>query len=302
MMSDYKKGLLMALTTAVLWGGASSLAKLTSAEGLSQLSVVVYRAIVVVVLVGLWLLAKKGRDVFMLSRRTLALYVALGFLTMVCTTGGFMLSCVYLTIPQAVILHYTFPLLTILGDVFLTKERPGIPQILASVLIITGLYVGFFMGRGIGAISMPGLAWGTLSVFGVAGIAILTRTAMKDGRGDPLLQLFYSHLFGGLMLAVGKTALIGWGDLSGLTPQIFAIVQYFVLGPGLIAFALLFTSMRYISASTASLICSLEIVIAIVVMIPLFHTLPTAQEVAGSLIILFAVCISMIPRRSRRPS
>lgn len=298
MVTNYQKGLLMALGTALFWGASSSVAKLISAQGVHQLTVMVYRAIFVFFVVGAWILHRRGREAFRLSGRLCAIYAVLGFLTLVCMAGGYMMSCVYLSVPQAVILHFTFPIPTILGDIFITRERPTPIQIAASLLIVLGLYVGFAMDGGLGTLSFVGLAWGLLSVFGFAAQTLTTRYIVKGGKTDPIVQLFYTHVFGGIMVFIGKSLFFGWSDLSAITPIAFALMQYPATMGGMFAFALLFSSMKYIPATTASLVCTLEIVLALAMMPLLLGELPTPHETAGSLIILFAVAISTLRKKA----
>ena len=301
MISNYRKGILMAALTAVVWGGSGPFAKIISANGLSQITVSVYRTWFVVVVVGLWLLWGRGPSAFRASRQTLVAYVAIGFLSIVCTGMGYMMSCVYLTVPQAVILHYTFPLLTIAGDCLLTKERPTLLQAAAGVLIVVGLYVGFAMGSGLGGlekISVLGAIWGTISVVGFSAQNLMTRSMLRDGGTDPIVQLFYANVFGGIMVVAGKSLFLGWGDLHLITPRIFLLMQYPAVMGGLIGFALLFTSMKYIPATLASLLCSLEVVSTLAAMPLLLGSFPTMQEAMGAAIILFAVAISTVRRRT----
>jgi drug/metabolite transporter (DMT)-like permease len=297
MISGYRRGILYAALTAVMWGGSGPFVKMISAEGLSQATVSAVRAWFVVASVGLWLRHRRGPGVFRISRRTLAAYAVMGFLSVICMATGYMMSCVYLTVPQAVILHYTFPLLTIAGDCFITKERPTLLQLAAALLILAGLYAGFAMGHGLGAVSVVGALWGALSVTGFAGQNLLTRSILKGGGTDPIVQLFYVNLFGGLMLIAGKSAIIGWGDLRLITSRTALLMVYPVLVTGLIGFALLFSSMKYIPATAASLVCSLEVVSTLALMPLLLGSFPTIQETAGALIILFAVIISTVRRR-----
>ncbi|MCE5201002.1 MAG: DMT family transporter, partial [Synergistaceae bacterium] len=61
-----------------------------------------------------------------------------------------------------------------------------------------------------------------------------------------------------------------------------------------IGFGLLFTSLKYISASSVSLICTLEIVFALLLTPFLLHQVPTAYELAGCMIVLISVACSML--------
>jgi len=298
-LTEYRRGLLMALGTALLWGAMSPIAKIVSSEGLNQFSSLAYRALVVTVAISCWLSLRRETNRLRISARLCAVYFSLGIAGFFLAAGGFLVSCVYLTVPQAITLHYAFPLVTMVGDVFVTKERPNRLQVCGGFLLLLGLYVGFlWRGDALADISVPGLVWGTFSVFGLAAQNVITRRMVRDGESDPIVQLFYTHLLGGLLLVVGKTLLMGWGDLAGLSPRIFLWMQYPAFGAGLFGFGLLFTAMRYIPATTASLICGLEIVLALAVMPLLLGEMPTMQEAAGALIVLLAVFISSLPRRA----
>lgn len=299
MIANYWRGVGLALATALLWGASAPITKIVSADGLSPFSVLTYRCILVSVMLGVWLYIRRGSQVFRPSRLMLRTYVILGFLTTVCMAGGYMASCVYLTVPQAVILHYTFPLLTLAGDAWITREKPRKIQVAAAVLILVGVYVGFDVGGvGLVDVSVVGVVWGVISIFGFTGQALLTRVVSKNATSDPLAQVFFVHLFGGIMVLLGKSALVGWDDLAGISPHIFVLMQYPAIASGLLAFACLFASLKYISATTLSLLCTLEIVVALATTPFLLGGSLSIQELLGSAIILVAVACSTLGKRA----
>lgn len=299
MIANYWRGTALALTTAVLWGISAPMTKIISAGGLSPLSVMAYRCVFITIVLGGWLWAKKGAGVFRPSPRMLRAYTALGFLTIVCMASGYMVSCLYLTVSQAVILHYAFPLLTILGDFTITGERPRLIQVASALMILAGIYVGFDIGgTGLGNISTVGLVWGTISVFGFAGQTLLARAVSKGGASDPLVQVLFVHLLGGIMLVLGKSAFMGWADVSAVTPRVFLLMHYPAVGSGLLGFLCLFASLRYISATTASLICALEIVFTLSLSPFLIGGASSPQELIGSAVIMIAVACSTLGKRA----
>lgn len=285
----------MALGTTVVWGGTSPVAKLIAASGVSQISVMCYRGIFVSLVLGAYLFRKNGMELFFTGKRMCGKYALMGMLTLVLNATGFMMSCTYLSVPQALILHYTFPLVTMLCSVFVTKEKPSAVQILSGFFVILGLWVGFaHESIGDKSLSAVGILWGVVSVIGLAGQTLLSRQLSKTNAAQPLEQLFYSHFWGGLILIIWKTFFIGWSDLSFMTPRIFVIIHYPTVVSGLIGFGLLFSALRYISASTASMICSMEIVFALLLTPLILHQTPALNEIAGCAIILASVVCSVL--------
>ncbi|MFA0887593.1 MAG: DMT family transporter [Synergistales bacterium] len=301
-MGDYWRGTLMALSTAFIWGPTGAIAKMITSTGLSQISVVAYRAVVISFVVACWLWATRGMSAFRVPKRMLGVYGSLGLLTIIFNATGFMMACVYLSVPQVLMLGYTSPIVTMAGSSLLTRERPSPIQVMSGFLVLLGLYVGFVMGRDADAsISLVGLAWGSLSVIGASGQALLSRRVSKMALPDPLLQLFFSHLFGGFLLITARTLLTGWPDLAALTLRGFVLIQYPALMSGLLGYGLLFSALRLIPAHLVTLICTLEIVFALMMTPLLVRQIPTMNEIAGCAVILFAVACSVATRKSISP-
>ncbi len=293
--SNYTRGVAMALGTALLWGGMSPLAKFVGSQGVSMASVMCYRALLVVILMAAWLRSSLGAGWYRIERRLMRTYLLLGFLTVVMNACGFMMSCAYLTVPQALMIHYTFPLATMAGSYFITREKPPLLQVAAGLMIIVGLYVGF-MGAGgrMNSVSPAGLLWAVASVIGLSGQTLVSRRILKGGATDPLIQLFYIHLFGGAMLIVGKSALMGWADLKAINGAVFALMQYSALGAGLLGFGFMFNALKFIPASLVSLICTLELVFALCITPFALGLYPTANELLGCAVIMVSVACASV--------
>lgn len=295
-MTDRTKGIALAVATTIVWGAGASFSRMISADGVSQLTVMAFRTPVVALILAAVVAARRGTSALFVPRRTLAFYILSGLFTIALNATGYNTSCVYLSVPQAVILHYTFPMLTMLGDCFITGERPTVVHFVSGVLILVGLYVGFIMGHGFGAVNMIGIAAGCISVFGMASGNLLTRTMMKGGHGDPAVQLMYANISAAVMIWISITIHGGWGDVQFITPRTVALMIYPTVVNGLIGFVLLFEALKYIPATLVSLICSLEVATTIAVMPIILGTLPTLQEGAGAATIMFAVALSMLGR------
>lgn len=291
MRDNYSRGVLMAFGTAVLWGCMSPLSKFIGASGVSMISVMCWRTILVVLIMGAWLTLRQGRGWWRIGRKLSYAYMLLAFLTVVMNACGFMMSCVYLTVPQAMMIHYTFPLVTMAGAWFITRESPTMVQIASGVAILSGLYIGFTGGgmAGISEVSAVGVLWALASLIGLSGQTLISRRILKGGATDPLKQLFFIHLFGGVILIGGKSALSGWGDLALITPTVFVLMMYAALGAGLLGFGCMFNALKYIPASLVSLICTLELVFALAITPFALGQYPTGYELAGCAVIMAAV-------------
>lgn len=297
-MGDQMKGVLMVTTTAVVWGATGSIVKLMQAEGVSQILVVALRGPFIALVVGLALLVARGSRALVVPRGVAARYAVLGTMSVAMMANGYLMSCMYLSVPQAVILHYTSPLLTMIGDCVITRERPTLPQCVAAVLIIVGLYVAFFWGSGIGDVDPMGVLWGCVSTVGFAGQNLISRV-MNHGarRNDPIVQLFYSNLFGGIIILIFNTAMGMWAGIGLPSMRGALLMTYPIFVNGLLGFALLFLASRYIPATLSSVLCSIEVVSTIGMMPILLGTMPSLREACGAGIVLFAVVISTVFRR-----
>lgn len=301
MKSDRAAGVLMALGTALAWGGTGSFAKLIAEGGVSQSTVVCYRAFFAAAAVGLYLLARRGASFFKCAKVELAQYAALGVFTVLFNMTGYMMACVYLSVPQVLMLSYTYPIITMAGSSFVNGERPAVLQIVAGFVVLAGLYVGFGAGGvNLRSVSLVGVAWAMISVVGLAGNALLSRRI--SSKSDPLKQLFYAQLIGATMLAAIRSVFVGWHDLSRITPQIFLYMQYPSVISSLIGYGLLFSALKYISAPLVSMVCTMEIVFAAVLTTLIIHEVPPANELAGSAVIAFAVILSILSDRGAKKS
>ncbi len=291
--NSFVKGVMMALGAALIWGATSPISKYIGSHDVSMVTVMCYRALAVVILTSLCLRYTRGSGWYRIDRSLALTYMLLGLLTIVMNSCGFMLSCVYLTVPQALMLHYTFPLVTMAGAFFITKEPPTLRETAAGVAVLIGLYTGFSVkGGGLSEVSMIGVLCGTASLIGVSWQTLISRRILRDGKSDPLLQLFFIHLFGGIILAAGKTFFFGWGDLRAVNGVIFALMQYAALGTSLSAFWFMFSALKRIGAPLVSLICTLELPFALIITAFVLRQQPTLHELLGCALIMAAVAFA----------
>lgn len=140
-------------------------------------------------------------------------------------------------------------------------------------------------------ISLPGPSLGPCSaVFGMAGQALLARRfSALHHKMNEFGLLFYQTLFGVVLLFLFKTFYYGWDDLCCLTVPLFSIMTLQAITGSLLAYGSFFAALKYIPAAVASLLCTLEIVVAVGLTAVFVDQIPSAHEIAGCLLILVAI-------------
>lgn len=299
MKNDYVRGVSLALTAAVCWGTMSPAAKVLTAGGISQMTAIIGRALLVSVVLGPWLIIKRRDEIRALQAPTYRYYILSGILSVVCSGAGFLMSLETLTVPQALIIHYTFPMVTLAGSLWVTHEKPSKREVLAGFLILFGVYMGMASGTGSTAgLSVTGVMWGILAVIGISGQSLLVRRFSKGQSSDQLMLLFFVHFFGLFFLLVIKSLLTGWSDIQNFTlPLALVLTMQAFLG-GLVAYGLFYTALKYIPAATVSLLCTLEMVVAVVLTAILVGLPPTLRESVGCLVILAAVILASYRKKA----
>jgi drug/metabolite transporter (DMT)-like permease len=176
----------------------------------------------------------------------------------------------------------SFPLFTAILEPLLLKQRPNRIQIVAALLILPGIYLlvpSFTLQNQ----TTLGVMWGVLSG---ASFALLSVTNRWLGRSysSLMISLYQDGIAALVLLPIFFFTATG----SFWTPH--ALLVLFILGVVCTALAhtLFITSMRDITAQTASLLASLEPVWGIIFGILLLGAIPTDRTLLGGAIIISA--------------
>jgi DME family drug/metabolite transporter len=283
---------------ASVWGTLGIFAKILYAEGVSFEALVAVRACVgLAAVVGFVLLTGRVRTL-RVERLDLSLLVPLGLLGI----GAFYLLYFYTvresTVGTAAILLYSAPAFVVtLGWLFL-GERLGRAKAAALALTAAGIFLvaggydpaNLDVRPGIlltGLLS--GLTYGLYSVFG----------RPLAGRLPPAVVLSYALLFGGMLLFVA--ALPTLNTLSGLSAGSYALLLMLAVAHTAVAFGLYTFGLKRLEAGSASIVATLEVVVASVAGVVLLGEQLTFPKLAGGLLVLAGAALAQVGSRKGRP-
>ena len=298
---NMRRGGALALCAAFCWGIISPAAKIVSAAEIDLMTLMIFRSLFALAASGLCLFISGQRARLHVGRETARFYFICGAFSVALAGGGYLKSLAYLTVAQAIVIHYTFPLATLAGSMWVTREKPTLLQVAAGFIIVAGVVTGMG-GSAASFISVPaaGFIWAALAVIGISGQALVARRFSISHETDELAMLFYSNLFGSALLIAYKTLFAGWGDAARVTPRLFALMSLVAFTGSFLSYGFFYAALKYIPAAVASLFCTFEIVVAVGLTALFVGQAPSPHEAAGCALILIAIfCASVAPKEKR---
>lgn len=298
-MSQTLKGCLLALMTGSLWALSSPIAKYLSLRGTDVSTVTLGRLGLTSLILALWFFWH-DRAMFKIQPRLWWMLFAFGPLMSLGLYYGFALSAVYLPVAMALIIHYTFPMAVTIASAVFLREMPTRSDFYSGLLILAGVSLSAFTPQWTidTSMSIPGVLWGLLAVAGMVGQTLFSRLVVRAGAVNPLTQLFYVHLTGFFWLAVYRL-FAGGTPLFAMVPVEWFYTAILAVFSSLVAYGSYGFAMSFIRASTASMLASSEIVVAVLIALFFLGEWPTLPQVLGSVIIITAICVAAIGQRKR---
>ena len=293
-LDDGAKGFVFVVVAGVLWALVSPASRVLGGMGVDMVTVVTLRQAVAALVLGLWLFAFR-RDSLKIDLKTagaMALFALTGPLA---ANLGFMMSLRTLSVPVGMVIHYTFPLLTALGALWITKERPSLGEWLGGGMIIAGLSVA---AGGTGSISTAGVMWGGISAIAMAVQSLFGRKVSSGRSMTPVVLLFYSNALGVLWLLGGRWLFMG-SPISQIPMEGILWASFLGLAASCLAYGLYFEGMKYVTASSASLGVTVEIVAATSMAAAMLGEFPSVREVVGCAMVMGAVVLAAFSRKGR---
>ncbi|RFB14854.1 EamA family transporter [Bacillus sp. HNG] len=272
---------------ASLWGIIGLFVSNLYAIGFTPLQVVAVRAIAASIFLITYALLKNPHA-FKIKMSDSKYFIGTGIISIVLFNWCMFVAIEETSISVAAILLYTAPAFVTIFARFLFKEKLTIRKMLALAVTIVGcaFVVGVFPNF-TGTISLFGLIVGIGSGFFYALYSIFGKFALE--KYDSLTVTVYTFIFA----AVAVTPFSGiWSSLN-----LFADIKswMYIIGLGflstMLAFILYTKGLQHIESSRASIIATIEPVVAAIIGFFIFQETLQAWQYVGIIMVIAAVII-----------
>lgn len=287
------------LLAGILWGCMGLFVRPLNEKGLSSWDIVFLRAVLTSLIMALVLLIK-DKKLFRIRLRDLWCFAGTGLLSIVFFNLCYFKEITITSLSVAAILLYTAPAFVMLISAVCFKERLTIKKVIALVLSFTGLIfvTGLFGGSGVERLTLTKLMIGLGAGLGYALYSIFSRYAIERGYESYTIS-FYTFVFATLATVFfakpGNVALA----VTESAGSVFLAIA-FVLVSTVIPYITYTLGLKSVENGQASIIASVEPVVATLNGIIWFHEKMTWSVVLGIVLVLGGIIISNTSQKKEK--
>ena len=278
----------LVLLAGILWGTMGLVVRTLNGKGLNTMEIVALRSIVTCAVLFLFLLVY-NRQMLKIRLKDVWCFVGAGLFSIVFFNYCYFKAITMTSLSVAAVLLYTAPVMVMIMSYFLFHEKFTRRKVVAVVLTFLGcVLVTGIAGNG-AALSPKGILVGLGAGFGYALYSIFGKFAIERGYHSFTIS-FYTFL----MAAIGSVPL---ADREGLITAVvqekfmFAFMIIFGLVSTVIPYLTYTMGLKYMENGKASILASVEPVVATLLGIVLFHESMTLTGVLGVVLVLVAISI-----------
>ncbi|MFA0889685.1 MAG: DMT family transporter [Synergistales bacterium] len=286
------KGLSLVLLAGILWGTMAPVGKALSLAGTDTMTVVFSRAFLAGIAAFLFMAWKAPMNLRLKGTQLplLLFYSVFGVSAMYC---GFFMSLNFLSVALTEVIFFSYPLLIALLSPAVTGEKPARVEVAGAVIIFFAVILAVLpslLSGGL-AFSLPGLGWAALSALGMTLYSLFARMAARGGNVPQGTLFVYGMLFGAVIMGIGKTFTTGWSDLAVLSPMQIGWILYLSLGATLVGYASFYLGLRHVTAATAGVIGTSELVTAFALSFFAMGSPAAPNELAAAALIILSIAL-----------
>ncbi|ASJ03637.1 drug/metabolite transporter 3 [Thermococcus profundus] len=266
-----RRGYLFVFLAASMWGTLGIFAKYLNGFGLSTFTMVFYRVLFAIILLAAYL-SVRGIG-FSIDRSRLKFYALYGFFSIFLFYTLYFYTVTISSVSFAVLLLYTAPVYSIILGRLIFGEELTSEKLFALLLVMVGVVLVNGAGNGF---STRALIFGLLTGFTYALYGVLAKFAVR--KEEPEKALFYTLLFGLFFLVPFTDFKVPFGAV----PYLFALALF----PTFFGYILYNHALKEVEVSRASIIATIEPVVAILLAFLLFGERLTPKQLVGAAMII----------------
>ena len=278
-----KTGLVIVTVTALLVSLSSIFSRFAYDAGANPQTMILFRFLLFCTLL-LIIRPTSKKPTELTKQKKLAAILAGCFFTL--GSGSLLASIYFLPVSLAVVIFYTYPILTMAGEKILDRQRPGPIEVICFLFAFLGLVLALNIQID-QTINPIGLAFGIMAAVGMSTSYLISDRKIKDippeqstlylaGTGLILISLF-----------IVVTQSFNLGETNALN-LLFIFLASFSFA---IAFFLMFKGINLIGAVNTAMILNLEPIFTIGLAFVILHEVLSSIQLMGAVCVLLAIFI-----------
>lgn len=296
---DLNRAFVYIIIGASLWGTISWYVKHLYDFGFTPMEVVTLRAWSAAILLVTYLIIKSPKKLKLHKPSDLKYFIGTGIFSIIFFNFCLFKTMEISTIPVATALLYTAPAIVTIASIFLFNER--LTKLKVFALLIT--LVGTCLVVGIIPLNLEILKWSTLvfglgSGIGYALYSIISKFALI--KYESLIITTYTFIIAALVL----TPFFPFGEKAHLLVNPTVLFYAFGLGflPTAFAYIIYTLGLKKTEASKASILSTVEPVVATLIGIIIFKEIFTFVQIIGMVCIIGAVILMQLKGKNKQIS
>ena len=278
-----------------LWGFMGFFRRTLDSMGLSAIGCIAVRCIFAAVLFAVAMLIT-DRNAFKVRLRDAWVFFGCGIVSLLVFGLCYFKAMDYMSLSNAAILLYTAPCFVILISAVLFREKLTAKKLVAMVVAFLGCCLVSGIGTG-GAISSTGLALGLCSGLCYALYSIFSRLAINRG-----YSTFTINFYSCLLAAFGAVIVGGTDFVPAISGSISNLL--FAAATGLVTCFMPYLLYTYgligLENGKASIMASIEPVVATLCGVAIYHEGLTFMSAAGIVLVLSAIVLLNVKTKNEK--
>ena len=294
-MHQAKLAPLYIILAGCLWGSMGLFVRRLGTMGLGSMEIVELRSILAAILL-FAVTALRSPKQLKVTKHSLIPLACSGIFSIIFFNYCYFSTIRLLNLSAAAILLYTAPIFVMLLSIPLFHERLTVRKVLALCMAFAGCCLVSGIASASQRLSLQGILLGLGSGFGYALYSIFSRVSLNQGLGSVTIT-DYTFLFA----AIAGTFLTDFSQyaaaFSGFGAEFVLLAVVYTIVTTVLPYLLYTAGLSQVENGTASILASVEPVVATVLGFVVFSEAPTLQSFLGIVLVLAALILLSVKKK-----